>query len=72
MSVNVGALLVDRAGAAGDIHPGVDPNELLRALVGFTYGNATPAGGPVRCGWSTSRSTGCGRPARRADSDRSI
>jgi AcrR family transcriptional regulator len=41
------ALLVDRAGAAGDIRPDVDPNDLLRALVGFTYGNASP-------GWQAS------------------
>ena len=40
-------LLIDRAGAAGDIRPGVDPNDLLRALVGFTYGNASP-------GWQAS------------------
>ncbi len=41
------SLLVDRAGAAGDIRAGVDPNDLLRALVGFTYGNANP-------GWQAS------------------
>ncbi len=41
------SLLVDRACAAGDIRPGVDPNDLLRALVGFTYGNASP-------GWQAS------------------
>ena len=41
------ARLVERAGAAGDIRPGVDPNDLLRALVGFTYGNASP-------GWQAS------------------
>ena len=35
-------LLVDRAAAASDIRPDVDPNDLLRALVGFTYGNASP------------------------------
>jgi AcrR family transcriptional regulator len=35
-------LLVDRAGVVGDIRPNVDPNDLLRALVGFTYGNASP------------------------------
>jgi hypothetical protein len=35
-------LLVDRAAAAGDIRPDVDPNDLLRALVGFTYGAASP------------------------------
>ncbi len=31
-------LLVERAGAAGDIRPNVDPKDLLRALIGFTYG----------------------------------
>jgi AcrR family transcriptional regulator len=35
-------LLVERAGAVGDIRPDVDPNDLLRALVGFTYGNTSP------------------------------
>jgi AcrR family transcriptional regulator len=35
-------LLVERAVAAGDIRPDVDPNDLLRALIGFTYGNASP------------------------------
>lgn len=40
-------LLVDRAAAAGDIRPNVDPNDVLRALVGFTYGNADP-------GWQAS------------------
>ncbi len=39
---NAMVLLVDRAGAAGDIRPGVDPHDLLRALIGFTYGNAAP------------------------------
>ena len=34
--------LTARAVAAGDIRPDVDPNDLLRALVGFTYGNASP------------------------------
>jgi len=33
-------LLVDRARAAGDIRGDVDAKDLLRALVGFTYGNA--------------------------------
>ena len=33
-------LLVDRASASGDIRPDVTPDDLLRALVGFTYGNA--------------------------------
>ncbi len=32
------SLLVDRAGAAGDIRPDVNPKDLLRALIGFTYG----------------------------------
>ena len=40
-------LLVNRAAAAGDIRPDIDPQDLLRALVGFTYGNATP-------GWQAS------------------
>jgi AcrR family transcriptional regulator len=40
-------LLVDRAGAVGAIRADVDPNDLLRALVGFTYGNAGP-------GWQAS------------------
>jgi AcrR family transcriptional regulator len=35
-------LLVDRAGAIGDIRPDVDPNDLLRALVGFTRLNTSP------------------------------
>jgi AcrR family transcriptional regulator len=39
--------LVDRARAAGDIRADVDPNDLLRAVVGFTYG----ADGP---GWQAS------------------
>nr|WP_148213129.1 TetR/AcrR family transcriptional regulator [Methylocella silvestris] len=41
------SLLVERAGASGDIRADVDPNDLLRALVGFTYGNAAP-------GWEAS------------------
>src|SRR5271154_6675992 len=40
-------LLVTRAAAAGDIRPDADPSDLLRALVGFTYG----APGP---GWQAS------------------
>lgn len=40
-------LLVDRAAAVGDIRPDVDPNDLLRALIGFTYGNTSP-------GWQAS------------------
>ena len=35
-------LLVDRAAETGDIRPGVDPNDVLRGLVGFTYGNTSP------------------------------
>jgi AcrR family transcriptional regulator len=35
-------LLVDRACAIGDIRADIDPNDLLRALVGFTYGAASP------------------------------
>ncbi len=41
------SLLVARAAAAGDIRADVDPNDLLRALVGFTYGAAGP-------GWQAS------------------
>jgi AcrR family transcriptional regulator len=41
------ALLVARAAASGDIRPDVDPDDLLRALVGFTYGNSSP-------GWEAS------------------
>jgi AcrR family transcriptional regulator len=41
------SLLVERAGAGGDIRADVDPADLLRALVGFTYGNADP-------GWEAS------------------
>jgi AcrR family transcriptional regulator len=40
-------LLVDRARSAGDIRSDVDPNDLLRALVGFTSGNTAP-------GWQAS------------------
>ena len=40
-------LLVERALAAGDIRTDADPNDILRALVGFTYGNAGP-------GWEAS------------------
>lgn len=46
-------LLVDRA-AADDIRPNVDPNDVLRALVGFTYAMPTPGGGPASCASSTS------------------
>ncbi len=35
-------LLVDRAKAAGDIRADVDANDMMRALVGFTYANITP------------------------------
>jgi AcrR family transcriptional regulator len=41
------SLLVERAGGSGDIRADVDPADLLRALVGFTYGNASP-------GWEAS------------------
>jgi len=34
------ALLVERARAAGDIRADADPNDILRALIGFTYGAA--------------------------------
>jgi AcrR family transcriptional regulator len=44
---NAIALLVQRAAAAGDIRADADPNDLLRALIGFTYGNASP-------GWQAS------------------
>jgi AcrR family transcriptional regulator len=40
-------LLVERARTAGDIRPDADPADLLRALVGFAYGNAGP-------GWQAS------------------
>jgi AcrR family transcriptional regulator len=40
-------LLVERARASGDIRGDVDPADLLRALVGFTYGAAGP-------GWEAS------------------
>jgi AcrR family transcriptional regulator len=33
-------LLVTKAAAAGEIRSDADPNDLLRALVGFTYGNS--------------------------------
>ncbi|MGA2636897.1 TetR/AcrR family transcriptional regulator [Methylocella sp.] len=36
------ALLVARARASGDIRADVDPDDLLRAVFGFTYGNAKP------------------------------
>lgn len=36
-------LLVQRAAAAGDIRADVDPDDLLRALVGFTFGDSSPA-----------------------------
>jgi AcrR family transcriptional regulator len=39
--------LVARAAAAGDIRGDADPDDLLRALVGFTYGAASP-------GWEAS------------------
>jgi len=41
------SLLVERARDSGDIRPDVDPADLLRALVGFAYGNAGP-------GWEAS------------------
>ncbi len=37
------SLLVERARASGDVRADVDPADLLRALVGITYGNADPA-----------------------------
>jgi AcrR family transcriptional regulator len=39
-------LLVNGAVANGEIRPDVDPNDLLRGLVGFTYGNASPGWQP--------------------------
>jgi len=36
------ALLVERATASGDIRRDADRDDLLRALVGFTYGNNSP------------------------------
>ena len=41
------SLLVRRAAESGDIRADVDPDDLLRALVGFTYGNGSP-------GWQAS------------------
>ena len=41
------SLLVKHAVAIGDIRPDVDPNDLLRAVAGFTYGNTSP-------GWQAS------------------
>jgi AcrR family transcriptional regulator len=41
------ALLVHRAVAAGDIRADVDPADLQRALIGFTFGNNNP-------GWEAS------------------
>jgi hypothetical protein len=40
-------LLVSRAAVAGDIRADADPSDLLRALVGFTYGATGP-------GWQAS------------------
>jgi AcrR family transcriptional regulator len=39
--------LVERAAEAGDIRSDVDPSDIMRALAGFTYGNASP-------GWQAS------------------
>jgi AcrR family transcriptional regulator len=36
------ALLVERARASGDIRPGADAADLLRALIGFAYVNSAP------------------------------
>jgi AcrR family transcriptional regulator len=41
------ALLVQRATAAGDIRDDCNPDDLLRALIGFTWGNA-------HAGWEAS------------------
>jgi AcrR family transcriptional regulator len=40
-------LLVERAVAAGEIRADADPDDLLRALIGFTYAKASP-------GWQAS------------------
>ena len=44
----VGAMtsLVERAVKSGDIRADADPDDLLRALVGFTYGNTSPGWQP--------------------------
>jgi len=47
MMTDAMSLLVQRAAAAGDIRPDADPNDLLRALLGFTYGATSP-------GWQAS------------------
>jgi AcrR family transcriptional regulator len=39
--------LVERAAEAGDIRSDIDPGDIMRALAGFTYGNASP-------GWQAS------------------
>ena len=39
--------MIVRAAEAGDIRPDVDPDDLLRALVGFSYGSDSP-------GWEAS------------------
>jgi AcrR family transcriptional regulator len=41
----IGAIndLVRRASGSGDIRADIDPNDVLRGLVGFTYGNSDPA-----------------------------
>jgi hypothetical protein len=36
------SLLVARAQASGDVRPDADPTDLLRALIGFSYGNTSP------------------------------
>lgn len=36
-------LLVERARAAGEIRADANPNDVMRALAGFTYGNSDPA-----------------------------
>ncbi len=42
MIIDAVSMLVARAIAGGDVRADVDPNDLLRALVGFTYGNGAP------------------------------
>jgi AcrR family transcriptional regulator len=43
---NAVVLLVERARADGSVRADADPDDLLRALVGFTYGNTSPGWQP--------------------------
>jgi hypothetical protein len=45
-------LLVDRAGAIGDIRPNIDPSNLLRALSASRMATPIRVGGPARSVWS--------------------